>query len=150
MSGEALKNPILYLIAVLLFFGGAGIWYPIAAPAKTISVDAIATFTIATVSPLAADLMIRSGEFDETINRSKRILFLLLFSVAWSGSFIALVREGHRDAWLFAIAGMVVSLIAWLMLNVLSKKFEDVSNTASIGGDNPNTGKLNGKGLDDD
>lgn len=48
-----------YSIAVLVLFGGSGFWVPLVAD-KEVGVDGLTTFVMATLAPIAADLLLEA------------------------------------------------------------------------------------------
>lgn len=141
------KTAIYYMLGVLVVFGGAGVWLPFFTPGKAVGVDALATFVMATVSPLVADLLMGTNEYGDRFDREKRALFILGFAASWGFAILSLIREGSEDSWVLGGVSTVISLLTWFFLKVRSENFMDETQTGPIGGPDVSVTNLGGSGL---
>lgn len=139
---------IIYAFAVLIVCGGAGIWLPAAMPSKTVTIDGLTTFVLATLAPMFVDLLIDAEIYGNKLTKFWRISFMAACFVAGALALVALVRENAQGDWLAGVAAVIMSILIWTALAVKLDRFlQPSSTTGSIGGKDPSTDQLAGKGL---
>jgi hypothetical protein len=147
-QANAFWAAVLYGFVVLFVFGGAGIWLPASMPSKTVGVDALTTFVMATLAPVFVDLIIDAEIYGHKLTKLWRISCVAICSVAGALALVALVREHAPGEWLAGIVAVILSVLVWTALAIKSERFLQLSSTkGSIGGASPSPDNLSGGGL---
>lgn len=144
----AICSALMYAFGVLIVCGGAGIWLPVFTPLKTVGIDALTTYVMATLAPVLVDLLLDAEVYGNKLTKFWRISFVVSCFVAGALAFIALIREHSPGDWLAGITAVVMSIAIWATLAVKSERFLQMpSTTGSIGGKTPTPENLSGGGL---
>jgi hypothetical protein len=144
----AFWTAIIYAFGVLILGGGAGIWLPAVMPTKSVGIDALTTFAMATLAPICVDLMLDLDIYGRRLSKLWRVSLVVGCIFAGALAIIALVREKASGEWAAGIIAVILSLIIWITFAMKSERFlPDGSKTGSIGGGKPATANLTGEGL---
>jgi hypothetical protein len=140
---------MFYCLAVLALAGGSGIWVPAVIPSKTVGIDSLTTFVMATLAPIGADLLLNIESTQKVFSKLWRTGLLLAFAAAISLAFISLLREKQGDEWTTGWLGVFLSLVIWMAVKLKSGDFDPEPDIdGSIGGDLKPPTELAGKGLE--
>ncbi len=147
-SWIAFWTALIYAFGVLILGGGAGIWLPAVMPTKSVGIDALTTFSMATLTPICVDLMLDLDVYGRKLSKLWRVSLVVGCIFAGTLAIIALVREKAAGEWLAGVFSVILSVVIWITFAMKSERFlPDGSKTGSIGGDRPETSNLNGTGL---
>lgn len=144
----AFWTALIYAFGVLVLGGGAGIWLPAVMPAKSVGIDALTTFALATLAPICVDLMLDLDVYGRKLTKIWRVSLVVGCFFAGALAIIALVREKAEGEWPAGILAVILSLVIWIAFAMKSERFlPDGSKTGSIGGKQPDATNLPGTGL---
>jgi hypothetical protein len=144
----AFWTAIIYAFGVLILGGGAGIWLPAFMPTKTVGIDALSTFVMATLAPICVDLILDFEIYGRRLSKLWRVSLVVGCILCGALAIVALVREKAPGEWFIGICAVILSLIIWIVVAIKSERFlPDGSNNGSIGGGTPQSGQLPGGGL---
>lgn len=147
-SWTAFWTALIYAFGVLILGGGAGIWLPAVMPTKSVGIDALTTFVMATLAPICVDLMLDLDVYGHKLSKLWRVSIVVSCIFAGALAIIALVREKAAGEWSAGVIAVILSLIIWITFAMKSERFlPDGSKTGSIGGGMPATSNLTGGGL---
>ena len=132
-----------YGIAVLVLLGGSGIWVPLVA-GKVVGVDGLTTFVMATLAPLAADLLL-----DSRSEKKYSILWLtfliLLFAIDGALAFAAILRESKSYEWQLGCLAVLLTLTTWMVVTLKSGRFHPIVSASTSGSFGGETASLNAR-----
>jgi len=144
----AFWTAIMYAFVVLILGGGAGIWLPALIPDKTVGIDAMTTFVMATLAPVLADLVLDSDIYGHTLTKFWRVTYVAACLLAGALAVISLLREHADGGWAAGIVSATLAILVWVALALKSGRFLQINSiTGSFGGPVPSAAKLPGKGL---
>jgi len=147
-SWIAFWTALIYAFGVLILGGGAGIWLPAVMPTKVVGIDALTTFSMATLAPICVDLILDLDVYGHKLSKFWRVALVVGCIFAGVLAIIALVREKAAGQWPAGVIAVILSLVIWITLAMKSERFlPDGPKTGSIGGEKPTTSNLAGGGL---
>ena len=117
-------------------------------PSKSVGIDALTTFVMATLAPICVDLILDLEVYGRKFSKIWRVSLVVGCIFAGALGVIALVREKAAGEWATGVGAVILSLVIWIVLALKSGRFlPDGSNTGSIGGGISTPDKLPGEGL---
>lgn len=144
----AFWTALLYAFGVLIVGGGAGIWLPEAMPSKTVTIDALTTFVMATLAPIFADLLLDAEIYGRRLSKFWRTLLVAACFLAGALAITALVRENAKGDWASGVLSSILSIAIWMAVAIKTERFLPIgSDKGSIGGEKPSADRLAGGGL---
>lgn len=147
ISNTEHKTILYYGLVVLVIGGGIGVYFPLFFD-KRINAESLATYALASLAPLWADIFLPEMYWRE-LSRIKRMKIGAMCAVGGLSALAALFRNGKTWDLTFAVVGTVVILILLYEICILSGRFrpENPPKTED-GGASRTVNKLNGEGLE--
>jgi hypothetical protein len=144
----AFWTAVIYAFGVLILGGGAGIWIPAVMPAKSVEIDALTTFVMATLAPIFVDLILDVGVNKRSPSQLWRVSLIVACFLAGALAITALLREHSSGDWFSGVAAVIISIVIWIVLTLKTERFlQEGSKKGSIGGAKPAPEVLPGKGI---
>lgn len=137
---------VLYGLIVFGFGGGVGVYFPLFVD-RPVSAESLATYAIAALAPLVADIFIPENYWKSMsmLGRMKIGFISALGALCAVG---ALIRNEKPYDMTFAIAGTISILYLLYRICILSGKFQpEAPPKTEDGGSKPSMAKLEGGGL---
>ncbi|MGE8454178.1 MAG: hypothetical protein ACN6OP_26940, partial [Pseudomonadales bacterium] len=113
-NGIAFWTALIYGFGVLILAGGAGIWLPAVMPSKSVGIDALTTFVMATLAPIFADLLLDLDVNGRKFSKIWRVSILVACLLSAVLAMIALLREKASGEWSSGVLAIILSLAIWL------------------------------------
>ncbi|MGX2032913.1 hypothetical protein [Methylocaldum gracile] len=149
-ENEALRTTLYYAFVVLIFGGGAGVWLPWAMPGKTLGMDVLTTYVMATLSPIVADLLLDVEIYGKNFSKMVRMRLVALCAFAAMLAIIALFHEADGYGLKLGIGAVVISILVWFEVATKSERFRPTGiHVGSIGGITAAFDQLGGEGIPD-
>ena len=135
------KSALLWTFIIgIVGVSSAGIWLPYAFDKdvdKLFRADALLTYCIAIISSVVIDFFL-----DNNFQIESKTLGIISFGVVLLSIFFLVYYYSNNDQTLFGIIGTILTLTLWLLCNANNTKYDEVNNSASIGGDRPSKAGL--------
>ena len=130
---------LVYLVVCVVGFGGLGVWIPIAQMklgvlSATVEgvISNLATLVISVAVTAYADFQLRA---QPGAGKTKRLLFLGIVLLAAALGVCALIISNKEIALPLALAGSVLAVLKWVLVNSSNPSFgEDTNPISSLGG----------------
>lgn len=140
------KTILYYGLVVLVIGGGIGVYFPLFFD-KPISAEALATYALASLAPLWADIFLPEIYWKE-LSRIRRMKVGAMCAVGGLLALGALFRNGKTYDLTFATLGTAAILFLLYEICILSGRFQPENPPKTEdGGATPKVEKLSGGGL---
>lgn len=137
---------IFYGLIVFGIGGGIGVYFPLFMD-RPVSAESLATYAIAALAPLVADIFIPENYW-KSMSMLGRMKLGLISSLGALCALGALFRNEKSYDMTFATAGTIFILYLLYRICILSAKFQpETPPKTEDGGSKPNVAKLEGGGL---
>jgi hypothetical protein len=140
--GNAFSKSVLFWTFIVGVIGvsSSGIWLPYAFDDKVtvfLRPDALLTYCIALLSSIVIDFLL-----DNDFGFDSKSLSIITFGIILLSIFLLAYYYVHNQKVWCGIVGTLLTLALWLFCNANNPKYDEVSKSASIGGQVASKGGL--------
>jgi hypothetical protein len=137
---------ILYVLLVLVFAGGSGIWVPLFTPGHILGMEAVFAFVMGALTSVGTDMVLRHASTVTT--QVQRLTLMVLSALSSMLALIAFLQEKNEPAcWILAVLSIVLCVIVWYNVYKGHAMFRDEPEPVPPGTGVAEPGDLAGAGV---